>query len=102
VITKKPKIDYEHNDTALTLNPFEVCDEQDRCGTFTKTHPDGWTISGKVWEDYFYWVNDFHAWHPTLGHVWGDFETEVQADSEEAFADFYSKHTPESWDYAEI
>jgi hypothetical protein len=34
--------------------------------------------------------------------VWGDFEKEVYADSEEAFADFYAKHEPHAWDYWDI
>jgi len=86
----------------LTLGAGEVRENSCLPGHYTKTHSDGWTISGEVLEDYYEWVNDFEASHPTLGRVWGNFESEVHADSEEAFADFWEKHEPEEWDYGDI
>jgi hypothetical protein len=106
VITKKYGVDFrgEANaaSPALTLPRNEVTDTNADSGVHTKTHPDGWTITGELQEDYFVWVNNFEAYHPTLGKVWGNFEAEVNADSEEGFADFYSKHHPEAWDYCDI
>lgn len=94
---------FDPADMACTLNPEKVCDESDiQVGHFGKTHPDGWFISGHVKEDWYYWVNEFAAYHPTFGWVWGDYENEVHADSEEAFQAFYAAHPPEIWDYAEI
>lgn len=101
-VVKRFGVDFYSPDGALTLEPTEVCEMGAGVGHHTRTHPDGWTISGGLHEDYFVWVNDFQASHPTLGRVEGDFERLVFATSEEAFADFYSKHTPTAWDYMDI
>ena len=76
---------------AFTLNPSDLGE-----------NTSGWTIKGDVHEDYFEWVNEFEAFHPDFGRVWGDFENEVYADSEEAFEHFYENHPPEYWDYWDI
>lgn len=70
--------------------------------TRTRTHESGWTISGKIHNDWFSWVNAFEAHHPTYGQVWGDFEKEVYVESEEAFEHFWKHHPPRSWDYGDI
>ncbi len=62
----------------------------------------GWEISGEIHEDYYEWVNDFEATHPTFGKVWGNFEDTVFADSEEGYNHFIKNHPPESWDYWDI
>ncbi len=103
MITKRFGEDFNSDGGALTLRASEVCEVgNDVTGKLTRTHSDGWTISGEVQEDYYYWVNDFEASHPTLGKVCGNFEGEVHADSEEAFKDFWTRHEPEAWDYQDI
>lgn len=102
MITKKYGIDFSSEGGALTLSRGEVTDSQAESGIHTLTHPDGWTITGAIHEDYYFWVNDFEAKHPKLGLVWGNFESIVHADSEEAFQDFYTNHKPEAWDYGDI
>lgn len=88
---------------AYTLHPEEVRGGFDsETGLYTRTHADGWTISGHVSEDYYEWVNEFEAHHPSFGRVWGDFESEVFADSEEGYAAFFEQHTPHQWDYWDI
>lgn len=88
---------------ALTLEAADVCDiPHQESGTHTRTHPDGWAITGAISEDYYVWVNGFEATHPMFGRVEGDFETAVFASSEAAFADFYEKHQPSAWDYYDI
>ena len=92
---------------AHTLNADEVCEgapnaECGNAGFHSRTHADGWTISGVVCEDWVSWVNDFEAHHPVYGRVWGNFEDKVFADSEEGYRAFYHSHTPESWDYWDI
>lgn len=96
--------DFHSEGGALTLYPSEVREENDETTgvILTKTHPDGWTITGMVTEDYYEWVNDFTAIHPKYGKVWGNFEGKVYANSEEGYKDFYSKHTPSEWDYGDI
>lgn len=102
-VVKKFGIDFHSSGGALTLDVGDVCAiKRQDSGHHTRTHEDGWTISGTIHEDYYIWVNDFTATHPFLGRVEGNFEDLVLASSEEAFADFYAKHTPMAWDYMDI
>lgn len=101
-IVKRFGVDFESAGGALTLDPSEVCSNGEDRGKHTKLHNDGWEITGVVQEDYFVWVNYFEANHPKYGRVWGDFEEEVFADSEEGFKNFYDNHAPEAWDYYDI
>ena len=89
---------------ARTLNVCEVSDmdPEPMGGEHTRTHESGWTITGEVHEDWFTWVNDFKATHPTLGEVKGNFEYNVYATSEEAYNHFYENHEPMDWDYWDI
>jgi hypothetical protein len=108
MITKKFGVDFftdveQHSSLAVTLRPDEVCeDHNEQTGQYVRTHPDGWTISGWIVENGYYWVNEFEASHPQYGRVWGNFEEEVYADSEEGFSDFFSKHEVTIWDYDDI
>lgn len=103
MITKKFGVDFHSRGGALTLGRSEVCeDKTQEHGTHTRTHPDGWAITGELHEDWFVWVNDFEAHHPQYGRVWGNFEKEVYADSEEGFQHFYTHHQPNAWDYWDI
>ena len=97
MITKKFSIDFDSSGGALTLPLSYVSEGED-----SKTHKNGWTISGDVHEDYYLWVNKFEAVHPELGKVWGNFEDEVYADSEVGYQDFYENFPPEEWDYQDI
>lgn len=96
--------DFSSSSTALTLQASEVTGFGSimEGNLHQKTHIDGWTIKAKVEEDWFLWVNYFEANHPIHGRVWGDFEDEVFADTEEGFNHFYANHTPEQWDYYDI
>jgi hypothetical protein len=88
---------------AVTLDAEEVRGNYDtETGQWTRTHADGWTISGKITEDYVEWVNEFQAHHPVHGEVRGDFEEQVFATSKEGFQHFYQKHRPQVWDYEDI
>lgn len=94
--------DFGSGDMALTLSPNEVSDAPFDTGHFVKKHQDGWTIEGFVLSDgERFWLNEFMATHSKYGNVYGDFEYEVIADTEEGFQDFYLKHCPETWDYNE-
>lgn len=96
-VVKKYGVDFRnephrnYGSPALTLDPDHI-----------GSHPDGWTIEGEIHEDYYEWVNEFKASHPTYGLVWGDFESFVFASSEEAYQHFYQNHPPSSWDYWDI
>ncbi len=91
MITKTYGKDFYSNGGALTLSPSIIGENNS-----------GWTITGKIHEDYYHWVNKSSAHHPTLGRVWGDFEDKVFATSKVAFDDFYLNHKPEAWDYMDI
>ncbi len=101
-IVKKFGIDFNSPAGALTLPVSAVSNSNVEGGVHELKHKDGWKIKGAVHEDYYVWVNEFEAEHPTFGKVWGNFEKEVYADSEEGFADFYKNHAPEAWDYGDI
>lgn len=64
-------------------------------------HKDGWTIVGKIHEDYFAWVNEFDAVKGDE-HIFGDFEKVVFCTSLEALDDFLENHNPTPWDYWDI
>lgn len=102
MIVKEFGKDFHSNGGALTLRQSEVTDTEAESGTHTRTHESGWTITGKIYEDYYVWVNDFIATHPELGRVEGNFEHEVRATSEKAFRHFWKHHEPEAWDYMDI
>lgn len=88
---------------AITLPTYYVTDDDWRSeGTYSKTHDNGWTITGEIQEDYYVWVNEFTAIHPKYGKVWGNFEGIVYADSEEGFNNFYNYFQPQVWDYYDI
>jgi hypothetical protein len=91
MVIKKNGIDFTSKSGALTIDTIHL-----------GTHEDGWTITGKVHEDYYQWINEFEAVHPKYGKVYGDFEANVYADTEEGFQHFYENHTPISWDYGDI
>ena len=102
MIVKRFGVDFHSPGGALTLPPEAVDKNDSQGGVHTRTHKSGWSILGEIKEDYYTWVNEFEAHHPVYGKVWGDFEDEVYADSEEGFADFYKNHPPSAWDYQEI
>ncbi len=102
MISKKFGEDFNSTRGALTLDVSEVTDSDATGGVHTKTHADGWTITGEVHEDYYTWVNSFSATHPEYGTVAGDFEDEVTATSEEGFKHFWQHHRPTEWDYSNI
>lgn len=98
------KYDRDFHSQARTLSPLEVFGPKHdiETGEFSFTHESGWTIRGSICEDWYYWVNEFEASHPTFGKVWGNFEDTVYADSEEGFTHFVEHHEPEEWDYWDI
>ncbi len=102
MITKKFGVDFHSSGGALTLPQSAVTENDDQGGTHTRTHDSGWTITGEVHEDYYVWVNEFKATHLKYGEIAGNFEDEVTAESEEAFAHFWQNHEPEAWDYMDI
>ena len=103
MVIKKFGVDFDSMPGALTLRREEIDETDEKLNGFSiRVHLDGWTISGEIKEDYYSWVNEFTAMHPLHGKVWGNFEEEVFADTEEGYQDFYKNHKPEAWDYGDI
>lgn len=69
--------------------------------TYTRTHPDGWTITGEIYNDWYSWVIEFQATHPTYGRVWRTGDT-IYADSEAGFKAFTQNHPFSQFDYGDI
>jgi uncharacterized protein (TIGR02996 family) len=101
-VVKDFGVDFHSAGGALTLGVGDVSEADVGSGTHTRTHPDGWTITGEVCEDHYIWVNKFEASHADYGVVWGDFEGVVFATSEEGFRHFWQHHEPFAWDYHDI
>lgn len=80
---------------------IKTCEIEDK-KIFTKTHPDGWTISAKINEDYYMWISNFEATHPEYGFVNGNFGTSINAFSKSALKHFLKYHKPIFWDYYDI
>ena len=96
-------VNFENDGLAHTLGPEDVSAEgYDYNVMCSREHSDGWVISGVVREDYYEWVNDFEAHHAVFGHVSGNFEVQVVADSEAGYQHFIAHHTPNHWDYWDI
>ena len=70
--------------------------------SYIGTNDSGWTIEGRIVEDWYEWVNDFKATHPEYGKVSGNFEGKVKATSKEAYEHFIENHPPQRWDYQDI
>lgn len=101
----RKKFEMEFDSQARTLDPDEVSNQSieiSKNAICSRTHDSGWTITGRVREDYYTWVNSFEAVHPAYGRVSGDFEDEVEADSEEGFNHFLEHHPYSEWDYHDI
>ena len=61
----------------------------------------GWSMLGKVHEDYFYWIEEFTAFKD-LDIVFGNFLEKVFCSSLEALEDFLENFEVERWDFADI
>lgn len=97
------KFEKSYGSEARTLEPEIVHDgAREECGMFTRTHSNGWTVTGRVVEDWYYWVNDFVATHPIFGKVWGNYEEIVYADTEAGYLAFTASFPPHVWDYHDI
>lgn len=91
-VVKKFGVDFDSYYGALTLDS----------GCVQKTNGSGWTVRGFISQDYYVWLNAFVAQHPVWGVVFGNFESQVYASSEEGYAHFFEHHPPYAWDYRDI
>jgi hypothetical protein len=101
-VVKKFGIDFDSDYGALTLDSGCVQSGSAEDVYDEKTNGSGWTVRGFIAEDYCVWVNAFVARHPVWGVVFGNFESQVYASSEEGYAQFFEHHPPHAWDYQDI
>ena len=78
----------DFNSQARTLSP-----------SYIGNNASGWIITGVIHEDYYRWVNEFHAYHPAKNwRVDGDFEDLIKATSPDALDDFLKHHPFDEWE----
>lgn len=80
---------------AITLKTEEYCQETD----FRRVN--GWSMLGRVHEDYFYWIEEFVAFKG-LDMVFGNFLDKVFCTSLDELEDFLKNFEVERWDFDDI
>ena len=67
---------------------------------YSRTHKNGWTISGQIVEDWVSWVPFITASHKNYGIIYGDFSEEiivVSDNSDKALFHFLDNNMPLVW-----
>ena len=67
---------------------------------YSRTHKNGWTISGKIVEDWVSWVPFITAFHKSRGIIYGDFSEEiivVSDNPDKALLHFLDNNMPLVW-----
>ena len=91
----------------ISFNPWDISNkkklEYDK--QYSRTHKNGWTISGKIVEDWVSWVPFITAFHKSHGIIYGDFSEEiivVSDNPDEALFHFLDNNTPLVWNSYDI
>jgi hypothetical protein len=86
----------------ISFNPWDISTkkklEYDK--QYSRTHKNGWTISGKIVEDWVSWVPFITAFHKNYGVIYGDFSKEIVVVSDNpdaALFHFLDNNTPLVW-----
>lgn len=70
--------EFDSKGQARTLHPSVVHENHMyETGEYSRSHGNGWTVTGEILEDHYYWVNDFTAYHPIYGNIKGNYETQI-------------------------
>lgn len=103
---------YKSQKLAITLNIWNVSNNQNIPSNkiYTKKHnnaQNGWTISGRIVEDYVSYVPIFTAYHQKYGYITGNFTTKIHSISsynknDEAIKHFLSNNLPLVWNEWDI
>jgi len=102
ITNKLPELSSYHE--LYHLNTSDVlCEDNinDSEEIYTKTHPDGWTISGQIddYECWREWVSKFTAHHPVYGNIFSDLTNfNVISESLESYNHFITYHPINSLD----
>jgi hypothetical protein len=91
----------------ISFNPWDISNkkklEYDK--QYSRTHKNGWTISGKIVEDWVSWVPFITAFHKKYGVIYGDFSEEIIVvldNPDEALFHFLDNNTPLVWNSYDI
>lgn len=63
----------------ISFNPWDISNKKklEYYKQYSRTHKNGWTISGQIVEDYVSWVPFITAFHKNYGIIYGDFSEEI-------------------------
>ena len=64
----------------ISFNPWDVTNDKIKFKEnkyYTKTHENGWKISGVIKEDFVHYINIISAYHPKFGYIFGNFSEEI-------------------------
>lgn len=70
--------------------------------TCARKNSSGWAISAKIEADYYVWIEDFTAYHPTYGKIEAKLREYIDVESEEAYQHFIENHPLEIFCYGDI
>jgi hypothetical protein len=99
----KEHVDYilsQHLD--ISFNPWDISNKKklEYYKQYSRTHKNGWTISGKIVEDWVSWVPFITASHKNYGIIYGDFSEEiivVSDNPDKALFHFLDNNMPLVW-----
>ncbi len=86
----------------ISFNPWDISNKKklEYYKQYSRTHKNGWTISGQIVEDWVSWVPFITAFHKIYGIIYGDFSEEiivVSDNPDEALFHFLDNNIPLVW-----
>lgn len=91
----------------ISFNPWDISNKKklEYYKQYNRTHKNGWTISGKIVEDWVSWVPFITAFHKSHGIIYGDFSEEIIVVSDNpdaALSHLLNNNTPLVWNSYDI
>jgi hypothetical protein len=86
----------------ISFNPWDISNKKklEYYKQYSRTHKNGWTISGQIVEDWVSWVPFITAFHKIYGIIYGDFSEEiivVSDNPDKALFHFLDNNIPLVW-----
>jgi hypothetical protein len=103
----KEYMNYVGEHLSITFNPWDISNKKklEYYKQYSRTHKNGWTISGQIEEDWVSWVSFITAFHKSYGIIYGHFSEEiivVSDNPDEALFHFLDNNTPLVWNSWDI
>lgn len=88
----------------ISFSPWDISNKKklEYYKQYSRTHKNGWTISGQIVEDYVSWVPFITASHKNYGIIYGDFSEEiivVSDNPDKALFHFLDNNMPLVWKF---